>query len=93
MRLRWVRSCAGAREAVFIANCILGMRKSNCMHQKSDTISGYYRSGTTKYLKVVTGKELDTIFPGYGISPDTPLAVMYQFLHLRQLVSAKIGVR
>ena len=77
MRLGWARFSAWAREAVFIADCILGMRKSNPMNRKLDTISDEYGSSKTLYLQVLRGKGLYKMFSGDGVSPATPVAVMY----------------
>ena len=71
------RFSARVREVVFVANCIIGKRKSNCMHQKPDNISDDSGVSITIYLQVLMDKDLGKIFPGDGVSPDTPLAVMY----------------
>lgn len=76
------RTCLGrshfagrAWEAIIIANCNLGLRKTNRMHQKTDTVMDG-SGGRGAYLRVLTGRTyVGKTFPGDGDSLTTPLSI------------------
>ena len=74
-----------------IKNCNFEMAESNRMHQKPDTISDSSEGGTTTYLQVHMDRDRDLgkIFSGDGVSLDTTLAIMYEFLTIPTTVFLK----